>query len=238
MKIEVYLKHNDVNPDDLKDRHVVIIDVLRATTVMITALKNGANSVQTVAEIGQAFSIARANPKVLLAGERNALKIEGFHLGNSPLEMNPETVMNRDLIMCTSNGTQAVEAAIQAKTIRAVAFINMQAVADEMADLNEDFVIICSGTNNKFSLDDGLAAGMLINRIKNQTEIQTSDLGLALALAIIDEKRLAKNLENCYHLNSLKERSFQDDINYCLSIDIIDLVPRLLGNRFTINEAQ
>ncbi|MCK5777040.1 MAG: 2-phosphosulfolactate phosphatase [Bacteroidales bacterium] len=234
MKIEVYLKHNDVNPDDLKGRHVIIIDVLRATTVMITALDNGANSVQTVAEVEQAFSIAKSNPNVLLAGERNAYRIEGFHLGNSPLEMNPETVINRDLIMCTSNGTQAVEASIQAKTIRVVAFINMQAVADEMVNLNEDFVIICSGTNNKFSLDDGLAAGMLINRIKSQTKVQTSDLGLALAIAITDEKKLTKNLESCYHVNILQERNFQTDLDFCLSIDITHAVPQLKENKFII----
>ena len=234
MKIEVYLKHNDVDPDDLKDRHVVIIDVLRATTVMITALNNGAESVQTVAEIDQAFSIAKTNPNVLLAGERDALKIEGFHLGNSPLEMNSETVMTRDLIMCTSNGTQAVEAALQAKTIRVAAFINMQAVADEMIILNEDFVIICSGTNNKFSLDDGLAAGMLINRIKAKTDIQTSDLGLALALAISDEEKLVENLKNCHHVNILKKRDFQADIDYCLSIDTTNAVPQLKETKFII----
>ena len=238
MKIEVYLKHNDVNPDDLKGRHVIIIDVLRATTVMITALNNGANSVQTVAEIEQAFSIAKANPNVLLAGERNAFRIEGFHLGNSPLEMKPEIVMNRDLIMCTSNGTQAVEAARQAKTIRAAAFVNMQAIANEMININEDFIIICSGTNHKFSLDDGLAAGMLINRIKNKTEVQTSDLGLALALAISDEKKLNENLESCHHVNILKERNFQTDIDYCLSIGIIDSVVHLFGGRFMINKAK
>ena len=153
MKIQVYLKHNDVEPDDLKDCHVVIIDVLRATTVMATALYNGANSVQTVAEIGDAFNMAKVNPNVLLAGERAAVKIKGFQLGNSPLEMSPERIKDRDLIMCTTNGTQAVAVASQAKTIRAAAFINMQAVADELLALSQDFVIICSGTNNKFSLD-------------------------------------------------------------------------------------
>jgi len=238
MKIDVYLKHNDVEPNDLKDCHVVIIDVLRATTVMVTALNNGAISVQTVAKIDEAFKIAKTNPNVLLAGERNAIKIKGFQLGNSPLEMMHEIIKNQDLIMCTSNGTQAVAVASQAKSIRAAAFVNMQAVADEMLVLNQDFVIICSGTNGIFSLDDGLAAGMLINRIKTKTEVQSNDLGLALALAIKDEKKLAENLESCFHLNILKERDFQDDIDYCLSIDIIDAVPHLSRGRFMINDVK
>ena len=236
MKIEVYLKHNDVFPDDLKNRHVVIIDVLRATTVMITALDNGANSVQTVARIDQAFSMAKADPRILLAGERNALKIEGFHLGNSPLEMTAETVLNRELIMCTSNGTQAIAGSSKAETIRVAAFINMQAVTDEMVDLNEDFVIICSGTNGIFSLDDGLAAGMLINRIHKKTTVQTNDIGWALALAIKDEKKLSENLKDCYHLNLLNKRGFEKDVNYCLSTDTTDIVPQLIKNKFIINK--
>ena len=236
MKIQVYLKHNDVNPDDLKDCHVIIIDVLRATTVMVTALDNGANSVQTVAEIGDAFNMAKANPNVLLAGERAAVKIKGFQLGNSPLEMSPERIKDRDLIMCTTNGTQAVAVASQAKTIRAAAFINMQAVADELLALNQDFVIICSGTNNIFSLDDGLAAGMLINRVNRRTKVQTSDMGWALALAIKDESKLTDNLKDCHHFNVLNKSGFTKDVDFCLSIDTIDVVPQLIKNKFIINK--
>jgi len=236
MKIQVYLKHHEVKPDDLKGRHVVIIDVLRATTVMITALNNGAASVQTVAEIEQAFAVAKTNPNVLLAGERDAVKIKGFQLGNSPLEMGPEIIKGRELIMCTTNGTQAVAVASQATSIRALAFVNMQAVADELLALNQDFVIVCSGTNHIFSLDDGLAAGMLINRVNKKTEVQTSDMGWALALAIANEKDLVQNLENCYHVGVLKERHFQKDIDFCLSIDTIDVVPRLIENKFFIDK--
>jgi len=234
MKIEVYFRHNDVNPNDLKDCNVVIIDVLRATSVMTTALNNGAESVKTVAEVEQAFEIQRTNPSVLLAGERDAFKVSGFHFGNSPLEMLPKAVKGKNLVMSTSNGSKAIAVAAQAKSIRAAAFVNMGAVVKDMLDLNEDFIILCSGTNGNFSLDDGLAAGMLINRLKTKTDIKTSDSGLAMALAVSKESELVENLKDCYHLNLLQKRNFQKDIDYCLSTDIVDVVPKFINGEFIL----
>ena len=234
MKIDVYFRHNDVNPDDLRNSHVVVIDVLRATSVMVTALNNGAKSVQTVAEIEHAFEIKKNNPDALLAGEREALIIPGFDFGNSPLEMTRENIGDKDLVMCTSNGTQAVAVAAQAKSIRAAAFVNMEAIARDLSALNEDFVIICSGTNGSFSLDDGLAAGLLIHKMKDKGDIQVSDAGLAMALALNKDKPVKELLEECYHLKLLQGRGFQADIDYCLSVDMIDIVPQLIGAKFSI----
>lgn len=234
MKIDVYFRHNDVNPNDLKGCNVVVIDVLRATSVMITALKNGAHSVQTVAEIEQAFKIQKEFPSILLAGERDALKVAGFDFGNSPLEMTSKAVKAKELLMCTSNGTKAVAVAALAKSIRAAAFLNISAISKDLINLNEDIVIICSGTNGKFSLDDGLAAGMLINRIKVKTDIHVDDGGLSLSLAIRDENKLKESLKECYHLNLLQNRGFQADIDYCLSSDIIDVVPKYVNGKFIL----
>lgn len=234
MNIEVYFTHNEVNPSDLKDCNVIVIDVLRATSVMTTALNNGAKSVQTVAEVEQAFEIQKANPIVLLAGEREALKVKGFDFGNSPLEMIPKAVMGKELIMSTSNGSKAIAVAAQAKSMRAAAFVNMGAVVMDMLNLNEDFIILCSGTNGNFSLDDGLAAGMLINRIKVKTAVHVNDSGLAIALAISDENKLTESLKDCYHLQLLQKRNFQKDIDYCLSTDIIDVVPKYINGEFIL----
>ena len=235
MKIDVYFRHNDVNPDDLHNSHVIVIDVLRATSVIVTALNNGAKLVQTVAKIEQAFEIKRNNPSALLAGERDAVKIQGFDFGNSPLEMTRENIGDTDLVMCTSNGTQAVAVAVQAKSIRAAAFVNMEAVVRDLLRLKEDFIIICSGTNGNFSLDDGLAAGMLINRIKQEQEVQAIDSGLAMALGVSgDHILLEESLKDCYHLNLLQKRGFQNDVDYCLSIDIIDVVPKYVNGKFIL----
>ena len=234
MKIDVYFRHNDVNPADLRNAHVVVIDVLRATSVMITALYYGAKSVKTVTDVEQAFGIQKTNPNVLLTGERDALKVPGFDFGNSPLEMMQQSVKDRDLIMSTSNGSKAIAVAAQTKSIRAAAFVNMNAVVKDLLSLNEDFIIICSGTNGSFSLDDGLAAGMIINRIQAKTAVRVNDSGLAMALAISDESKLLENLKDCYHLKLLQERGFQSDIDYCLSTDIIEVVPKYVNGKFIL----
>ncbi|NOR88542.1 MAG: 2-phosphosulfolactate phosphatase family protein [Bacteroidales bacterium] len=234
MKIDVYLRHQDVNSQDLENCNVVVIDVLRATSVIATALYNGALSVQTVAEVHQAFAIQKQNADVLLAGERNTVKVAGFHFGNSPLEMIPVAVKGRKLVMSTSNGSKAVAVAELAKSLRTVAFVNMNAVVSDLLELNEDFVIICSGTNGNFSLDDGLAAGMLINRIQAKKEVEINDSGLAMSLIIKDESMLTTNLKDCYHLKLLQKRNFQEDIDYCLSTDIIDVVPKFMNGKFVL----
>jgi len=234
MNIDVYFRHEDVNSADLQNRHIVVIDVLRATSVMVTALQNGAKSVQAVAEIEDAFALQKANPDILLAGERHAIKIPGFHFGNSPLEMTKQNIAQKDLVVCTSNGTKAIAAASQASSIRLAAFINMKAVANELSALNKDFTIICSGTNGQFSLDDGLAAGVLILKIKNQRKVLLSDSALAMTIAVNPKIPLHKLLKDCYHLNLLQKRGFQNDIDYCLTLDMINIVPQWKDGKFTI----
>lgn len=233
-KIDVIFRHNEVQQEALKGKVAIVIDVLRATTVMATALAHGAKSVQTLADVDEALERKRRHPELLLAGERNAVKLQGFDLGNSPLEMTPEVLRGRDLLMCTSNGTQAIAAAQQADQVYTAAFINMKSVVDEIAPLRQDLVIICSGTNGLFSLDDGLAAGILVNRLLKKKAYQLSDNARLMSLAIEDEKELQKALKECYHLNVLLRNGFQADVDYCLSLDVLEAVPRLIDARFIV----
>lgn len=234
MNIDVILRHQDIIPEQLAGKNVVIIDVLRATSVIVTALANGAKSVETVASIDEAFAIKNARPNVMLAGERMAVKIEGFDFGNSPLEMTQNAVKGKELLLCTSNGTQAVAASKQAKSIWTLAFNNMEAVENELLRLQEDLIIICSGTQGKFSLDDALAAGIFINRLKQKISLQLSDSAIAVSLAIEDEEKLSISLKNCFHLNWLLQKGMKNDVDYCLQLDLINAVPKFNGQSFTL----
>ncbi len=234
IKIKTFFRHNDVDSKQLLGKNVVIIDVLRATTVIVTALANGAKDIQTIADFEEAFKLKENNTELLLAGERNALKINGFDFGNSPLEMTSEKVKGKSLLMSTSNGTQAVRVAQNANSIIAAAFVNMAAVINHLLKLQQDFVIICSGTNGQFSLDDALAAGLLINRIKKYLPVELCDNSLICALAIPNETTLKESLKDCYHVNILKDRGFQNDVEYCLSTDIIMEVPQFINGKFIL----
>lgn len=232
--IDVIFRHDDVREESLKGKVAIIIDVLRATSVMATALAHGAKRVLTLADVNEALEMKRKHPDLLLAGERNAVKLKGFDLGNSPLEMTTELLKGRDLLMCTTNGTQAIAAAQQAHLLYTAALINMKSVVDEIAPLSQDLVIICSGTKGLFSLDDGLAAGILVNRLMKRKEYQLTDNARLMSLAIKEEKDLKKALKECYHLKVLLKNGFQADVDYCLSLDVLEAVPRWIDGYFIL----
>lgn len=233
-EINVIFRHQDVIPEGLVGRVVVVIDVLRATSVMATALANGATKVKTVQAPQQALTLKTQNTNLLLAGERNAIKLAGFDFGNSPLEMHRELIEGKEIILCTSNGTQAVASSHRAKRVFTAAFVNMKAVVDQLVLLEEDITIICSGTNGQFSLDDCLAAGVLVNRLTSTKDYKLSDSAQSMSLAIKDENTLHESLKDCYHLKLLKFKGFQEDVDYCLTLDSLKVVPQLKNGYFVV----
>ena len=233
-EINVIFCHQDVNSEELVGRVVVVIDVLRATSVLATALSNGATKVKTVQTPQQALTLKTQNTNLLLVGERNAIKLAGFDFGNSPLEMHREFVDGKEIILCTSNGTQAVAASHRAKRVITAAFINMNAVVKRLELLEEDITIVCSGTNGQFSLDDSLAAGVLVNRLTSIKDYKLDDSAQSMALAIKDENKLQESLKDCYHLKRLKSKGFQNDVDYCLTLDNLNVVPQWKNGYFVV----
>jgi 2-phosphosulfolactate phosphatase len=145
----------------------VVIDVLRASTTMITALANGATHVIPVADVAEARRIAaEAGPTALLGGERGGVRIAGFDLGNSPLEYCSARVAGRTLVMTTTNGTAALEASRGAREILVGAIVNRVAVASAIRRLavpGDAVHLVCAGTDGRVSAEDVLAAGAIID---------------------------------------------------------------------------
>lgn len=233
-KIDVVFRHNDVKEELVKGKLAIVIDVLRATSVIITALANGASSVRTVAEVEQAFKIKKQEPNVVLAGERNAVIIEGFLFGNSPLDMTVENIAGKHLVMTTSNGTKAIVAAKKAEKIWAAALINLEQVVQELSRESLDILIICSGTLGKFTLDDSWAAGLLVNKLIEKQEFSLSDSAQLMALATKQNLNVQEALKDCYHLNLLRKLGFGKDVDYCLSLNILKTVPKWNGDCFVV----
>jgi 2-phosphosulfolactate phosphatase len=158
---------------DLSQTVCVVFDVLRATTSMVTALANGAEAIIPVGEISEALSIRQQRPDVLLAGEREGLRIRGhltggveFDLGNSPREFTADKVQGRTLVMTTTNGTRALRACAGARAVLIGCFLNLRAnylwlVEQRPANL----VLVCSGTFDEPALEDILAAGAVCERV-------------------------------------------------------------------------
>ncbi len=212
----------------------VVIDVLRATSVITTALENGAREVIPVKTVEEAQNLYAQcdTAKTLRGGERNALKIEGFDLSNSPLEYKKKVVEGKTLILTTTNGTNAINNIIGADEVVLACFRNVAAVVEHIVGLSHrgsrDIAIVCAGTESHFSLDDGLCAGMIIELLKQQTEVETDDLGLLLHRFYNESKdNLFGALSGCYHLKRLFTMGFYDDIKFCLETNCVQTVPVL-----------
>lgn len=228
MNIQVISTAQQAQDINFTNRIAVVIDVLRATSVITTALNNKAQCVipvKTIEEAQNLYASCDAS-KTLLGGERNALKIEGFDLSNSPLEYKKHTVEGKTIIFTTTNGTNAIDNVKGAKEVILACFRNAQAVVDYVAKSRKDISIVCAGTEGRFSLDDGLCAGMLIELLKQQTAVETDDLGLLVTQYYIQNKtNLLGALSNCYHLKRLFTLGFYDDIRFCLETSCVTTIP-------------
>lgn len=227
MKIDIILTAADIQAEKIKDKIVVIIDVLRATSVMITALANGAKAVYPYKDIESVLENSKKSKSFVLGGERKGLKIEGFDFGNSPLEYTKEAVSGKDMFMTTSNGTRAIEnSANGSKKLFIAAFLNVESVAKKILEENDDTVIICSGTDNNFSLDDALCAGEIIRRVKEKNrDIQLTDISLAMKRLAETSLGIEETLEGSKHFEYLKTIGFYGDMNHCFTMDMFDIVP-------------
>jgi 2-phosphosulfolactate phosphatase len=151
----------------------VVFDILRATSSMVTALANGAAAIIPVEEIPEALALRRQQPGLLLAGEREGVRIPasltgsiGFDLGNSPREFTPERVSGRTIAMTTTNGTRALRACAPAKTVLIGSFLNLSATAKFIASAPAGrLLLVCSGTHGQAACEDVLAAGALCDLI-------------------------------------------------------------------------
>ena len=163
MQIKILNSAKDIINEDLEGKNVVVIDVLRATSVMITAIKNGAKSIFPFENIDDTKQACSLNNNGLLAGERKGLKIDGFDFGNSPLDFVKEKISGKNIFMTTSNGTRAIQNAQGYDNLYIASYLNLSAVANILLKDRKDTVILCAGTDDEFYLDDALCALSLIH---------------------------------------------------------------------------
>ncbi len=228
MHIDVIPYASAIRDDLVYNRSVVVIDVLRASSVMVTAFNNGARAFIPVETVEKAKELAAGLDKadILLAGERDTRKIEGFHLGNSPFEYTAEKVSGKKIILTTSNGTKALHKIKDAREVLIGSFLNAGAVARALHG-KKNIALVCSGTNNTFSMDDGMCAAMITDLLTKNSNAVLSDFTLTLLKAYRTGKENLRTLLNgCYHLNLLIKNGFEKDVNYCLQTGKYSIVPR------------
>jgi len=236
MSMNINVVFSPTNVDELyfSGKITVVVDVLRATTTIITALMNGAKEIVPVSSVEFAMK-ASSNMfggQTLICGERNAKKIDGFNLGNSPLEFTNDVIGGKSLVFFTTNGTKAIVKAKYSDEVIIASFLNISAVAKYLVELDKPFEILCAGKNNSFCLEDTVFAGKLISEISSITqEVELSDAGLA-AMAIANKfgKNLKKMFAESEHGKFLIESGFEEDLKYCARLNITTEIPLFLSN--------
>lgn len=226
MKIDVIDIAGNITQEKVKGKTAIIIDVLRATSVITTALANGVKAIYPYKDIESVLENSKKDTNPLLCGERKGIKIVGFDCGNSPLEYSKELIEGRNMYMTTSNGTRAIEkSAIGAERIYIASFLNIGRIVKQIIEDNKDIVIICSGTDDNFSLDDALCAGEIIKRVTKQKNIELSDIAIALKIIAENSKDIALTLTGTKHYEYLKSIGFIEDMKHCFTIDKYDILP-------------
>ncbi len=235
IRIEVFFTPKHVEEMQLKDKNVIVIDVLRASTTIAVALYNGAKEIIPVGSIENAAKISGnlLGDVTLRAGERNAKMIEGFNLGNSPLEYREEVVRGKSIIFITTNGSGAIVRGRYAKKLVVAAFVNLSSVVDYFVRLSENVTIICAGSANNFSLEDAVCAGRVVNELKKKIPGRCITDDAAEAAQALDKsfgRSILKLLKATEHGKYLCEIGFEDDLVFCSKQDILPVLPLLAGS--------
>lgn len=232
IKISLYFSHNYVESElDLKDKNVVVVDVLRTSTTMITGLANGAKEILATEDAGTAGMMGRnSEGHSLLCGEKNGKIIEGFNLGNSVKEYSKERVNGKTLIFSSTNGTPAIMKSKFARNCVILGFVNMARVTEYISGLNEDFIILCAGKSGEFSLEDTVCAGMLIRELTKDTNRQYTLTDSAIGASKIYEAyrhSLVIMLHESEHGKYLVSIGFEEDLLECSRVNIHNVLPLL-----------
>jgi len=230
MHIDVQFFPFPPSPHLLSDRTVVVIDILRATSVMVYAMSQGAKEIIPVKTVEEAFQLAKTFPRstTLLGGEKESNRIEGFDLENSPREYTSERVEGKRLILTTTNGTRAFHAVSSAAEILVGSFFNVTATAQRCLEGERDLLLFPSGDEGGFSLEDAVCGGMLIDRIIKRVKKPVALTDTSHSAHILFQRFEANLVEAFYlsrHGKELVDRGHGDDLPYCAQVDIINLVP-------------
>jgi 2-phosphosulfolactate phosphatase len=241
MKVDVFFTPLGLSATEVQGCTVFVIDILRATTSICAALSHGAKAIIPVGSTEEALRLSQTigSANVLLAGEKNCVRIPGFHLGNSPLEMTETAVRGKTLIVTTSNGTRALLACQGAAAVFPTAAVNLSAAAERAREALEDdqhVVIVCAGRDGAFSLDDAYCAGRLASAIFGATKPRSAlnDAGLAsLDLVRRYGSRWTRPLAYSKAGRELIRLGFRADVREAARLDAYPILPHFHERRIT-----
>jgi len=220
---------------NLEGKNVVVIDVLRATTTICTALYNGATSIKPV--ISTDLALEHNNKEYLLAAERGGEKVPGFQFGNSPREFSANAVKGKKIVLTTTNGTKCIHLSHDGKRVMAGSFVNLTALANYLISLPEDAVLFCAGWKDKFNLEDFLFAGAMVSALKPHFEMDCDAAEAAMDLYHAQNTNLNNYILKASHAKRFKNLGITEDIAICFSVDTYPIIPILENGCLVLRRA-
>ena len=213
---------------DLSSSIVVIIDVLRATSTIATALHNGAKAIVPVDSVAECIRLGKQIDAVT-AGERDGKIAEGLQHGNSPFEYSKEFISGKTLVLTTTNGTKLLHMALDkgANEIITGSFPNLSAVSDYLLSKNKNVVLACAAWKDRVNIEDTLFAGAVIHKIEQQFDINCDSSQIAHTIYRQAQADMYSFMEqqNASHFHRLSNYGLQKDIRYCLTPDSAPVLP-------------
>ena len=226
-----------LNLYDVSESIVVIIDVLRATSTITTALHNGAKCVIPVATVPRCIELGEELGGIT-AGERDGQVAEGLSYGNSPFEYPAEFIKDKILVLTTTNGTKLLHMALDngAQEIITGSFPNLSAVCDHLIEKKMPVILGCAAWKDRVNMEDTLFAGAVISRIKNHFSINCDSSHFAENLYKLAQPDLFEfmKVNDASHYHRLMGYGLEKDIRYCLTADQANVLPQFHGDKLIV----
>lgn len=228
-KIEVCLTPALLNLYNIENSIVVVIDILRATSSITYGIENGAEAIIPVANVEDCLNYS--GKSYLIAAERNGEVVEGYDFGNSPFSYTKEKVNGKTIVLTTTNGTKAMHMAREtAYQVVVGSFLNLTSLCNWLQVQNKDVLLLCAGWKDKFNLEDTLFAGAVVNVLRKDFVHFDDACVAAEDMYLLAKDNLRGYLKKSSHNHRLEQLNIEEDVKFCLQLDICQAIPVLEGD--------
>jgi len=209
---------------------VVVIDILRATSSITYGLENGAQAIIPVAHVEDCLTY-RDNG-YLLAAERNGEVVGGYDFGNSPFSYTKEKVKDKTIVLTTTNGTKAMRMAQErAHQVVIGSFLNLTSLCDWLKVQDKNILLLCAGWKDQFNLEDTLFAGAVVHVLRNDFVPSNDSCVAAEDMYLLAKADLRTYLQKSSHSHRLQQLNIEEDVQFCLKLDVCTVIPVLEGEK-------
>lgn len=224
----LFLYHED------KEAIVVVIDTLRATSAIVTAFQNGVERLIPVKTIDEARDYKQKG--FIVAAERDGYVLDFADFGNSPFNFTREKVAGKTIVYSTTNGTQAIQMADSCHQVLIGSFLNISALCNWVARQERNVLLLCAGWKNKFSLEDTICAGAMVEKLLVHSAFHTDcdAAKAALDLWLQAKNDLVAYIDKVAQRSRLRDKGLDDVITYCHTPDSCEAIP-VLKNGYLID---